>query len=141
MTARGGEYGGICSAGDGVVFRFDTQNGDLTELHGFGGTLTNGDTDGVNPYGSLTLSGKTLYGMTWNGGANTSTVSYANGAGVIFELNPATGVYNILHSFGATLTDGENPASSLTRSGQTLYGMTQFGGAKGYGVIFSYSLQ
>ena len=92
--------------------------------------------DGYNPYGSLVLVGSTLYGMTYNGGAN--------GYGVIFKINTDGSQYAILHSFGDPTVnnnqDGQSPNGSLVASlsGTTLYGMTS-GGGVGNGVIFQIS--
>ena len=71
---------------------------------------------GANPYGSLTLSGSTLYGMTSEGGAY--------GAGTIFQINTDGTGYKVLYSFGSVANDGAYPYGSLTLSGTTLYGMT-----------------
>ena len=38
----------------------------------------------MKPWGFLTLSGKTLYGMTYVGGANPG--NYGNGLGTIFSI-------------------------------------------------------
>ena len=89
---------------------------------------------GERPFGSLTLSGSTLYGMTQQGGAND--------LGVIFSITssgPSTPT--ILFSFDGTHGDG--PFGDLTLSGTTLYGMTEYGGSgytgffSGNGTIFS----
>lgn len=77
-------------------------------------------TNGAGPYGSLTLSGSRLYGMTSD---NTLFVVDTNG----------NGFTNILLFTGP---NGSSPRSSLILSGKVLYGMTEFGGL-GYGTIFS----
>ena len=117
-------YGG---AGDlGTIFKFDTKKNVETVLHSFAG----GTNDGAYPYGSLTLSGTTLYGMTFEGGAG--------GKGTIFKLDTKTNVVTVLHSFAGGANDGASPYGSLTLSGTTLYGMTEAGGADGgFGTIFS----
>jgi uncharacterized repeat protein (TIGR03803 family) len=113
----------------------DTQNGELTELHSFKTATIDRD----YPYwgNNLILSGENLYGIAWSGGAS--------GCGTIFQLNLATGAFNVLHSFTGTTTtpaDGEYPCGSLLLSGTTLYRMTSGGGPPhSYGVIFSYSLK
>ena len=43
---------------------------------------------------------------------------------------------NLLHSFDATSTNGEEPYGSLIQDGSTLYGMTYLGGANDEGTIF-----
>ena len=62
-------------------------------------------------------------------------------AGAVLALaSSAQAQYNLLHQFGSTHSDGEEPFSDLTLSGSTLYGMTQYGGTNGDGVIFSLSV-
>ncbi len=50
-------------------------NANYTNIHDFAG----GAGDGKNPYGSISIFGNTLYGMTYNGGD-------PNRGGVIFYL-------------------------------------------------------
>src|ERR1019366_6489586 len=47
--------------------------------------------------------------------------------------------YSMLHSFTGGSSDGSGPLGNLifSRDGTTLYGMTEMGGTKGHGVIFS----
>ena len=101
----------------------------LTTLVQFTGT--GGTASGLNPYGSLTLGGTRLYGMTNSGGAN--------GDGNIFSAGTdGTNYQNLVSFTGAGGTaSGEAPNGSLTLSGTTLYGMTTAGGADGFGNIFS----
>ncbi len=115
------------SAGDqGTIFKCDTTTGLVTFLHNFAG----GASDGQYPYyGSLTLSGTTLYGMTFEGGAG--------GKGTIFKLDTTTDLVTVLHGFAGGANDGASPYGSLTLSGTTLYGMTFQGGANNLGAIFS----
>ena len=83
--------------------------------------------NGANPYyGSLTLSGSTLYGTTANGG------SY--GDGNVFSINTDGSGFESLLSFSGSTT--EHPLWSFTLGGSTLYGMTTFGGANGGGTVF-----
>jgi len=98
-------------------------------LHNFSGYP-----DGQSPFGSLTLLGSTLYGMTEMGGANPGTSG--GGLGTIFHMNTDGTGYKVLYSFGSVANDGASPAGSLTLSGSTFYGMTSAGGAYGYGTIF-----
>jgi len=98
-------------------------------------TLTNlkSFTNGELPEGSLILSGSTLYGMAYAGGAN--------GDGYIFSISTnGTGFTDFLDFTGtAGSAKGANPTGSLILSGSTLYGMTSAGGTSGFGVIFSVS--
>ncbi|MGO9376150.1 MAG: choice-of-anchor tandem repeat GloVer-containing protein [Syntrophobacteraceae bacterium] len=123
-------YGTTLSGGAynyGTIFEFNTKTGKYTVLYSFG-TVTD---DGEDPYGSLILSGRTLYGMTEAGGA----YNY----GTIFEFNTKTGKYTVLYSFGTVTDDGEHPYGSLIPSGENLYGMTESGGAYNYGTIFEFN--
>ncbi len=117
MTYGAGAYG------TGTIFQINTDGTGYQVLHSFG-SIAN---DGSYPYGSLTLSGTTLYGMTSDGGAY--------GAGTIFQINTDGTGYQVLHSFGVA-NDGSSPYGSLTLSGTTLYGMTAYGGAYRAGTIF-----
>ena len=114
------ENGG--SSGVGNVFSVGITGSGYQSLLSFSGT------NGARPYGSLTLSGTTLYGMTNNGGRS--------GDGNVFSIGTNGSGYQNLLSFSGT--NGQNPVyGSLTLSGTTLYGMTEFGGSRGYGNVFS----
>jgi uncharacterized repeat protein (TIGR03803 family) len=93
--------------------------------------------DGIYPYGSLTLLGSTLYGMTTAGGANSYESDGGNGT--IFQIDTATNAYSVLYSFGGPPSDGYDPWGDLTLSGTTLYGMTLDGGANYWGTIFKFN--
>lgn len=127
-TLYGMTYGGPYLT-YGVVFKMGTNNTGYTELHTFAGSPNDGAN---NPYfsrnGSLALIGSTLYGMTWAGGAFNK--------GVVYMVNTNATGYAIVHDFAGYPNDGENPDSSLTVSGTTLYGMTHSGGASDRGVVF-----
>ena len=72
-----------------------------------------------------------LFGMTEYGGAN--------GCGNIFSVAAnGTNYQNLVsfNSYGGTVS-GQFPTGSLTLSGTTLYGMTQYGGVNGLGNVFS----
>jgi uncharacterized repeat protein (TIGR03803 family) len=95
--------------------------------------------DGADPQANLIQdsSGK-FYGITYFGGANSK--------GSVYKLSPE-GVETVLHSFGATSTDGTYPQAGLVmdKSGN-LYGTTYNGGeygysrfSYGYGTIFKIS--
>ncbi len=101
----------------GVIFKV-TPAGVETVLYAFG-TSAN---DGYTPLGSL-IQGQdgALYGTTSNGGIY-------GGGGTIFRITLG-GAYSVLHSFGATPTDGITPTSGLiqARDGD-FYGVTVSGG-------------
>jgi uncharacterized repeat protein (TIGR03803 family) len=96
-----------------------------TVLHNFNFSVK----DGIEPYGSPTLSGAKLYGMTQYGGSSDR--------GVVFSVNTDGSGYDLLHSFTGGASDGAHPYDSLTLSGTKLYGMTEFGGNGDFGTIFS----
>jgi len=115
-------YGGGNSMG--VIFKINTDGNNYTNLHDFAG----GNDDGQEPYGNLTLSGSTLYGMTYSGGDNNY--------GVIFKMDMDGNNYTNLHDFAGGNDDGRNPFGNLILSNSTLYGMTYNGGDSSMGVIF-----
>jgi uncharacterized repeat protein (TIGR03803 family) len=127
LTLLGPTLYGITSAGGavgrGTIFEINTDGNGYKVLYNLG----DGAIDGIYFKGSLTLSGPTLYGMAYQGGAN--------GYGVIFRINTDGNGYDVLYSFTAG-NDGANPSGSLTLSGSTLYGMAYASGAKNCGTIF-----
>jgi len=130
LTLSGTTLFGMTSAGGtenmGTIFEFGTQSNVETVLHSFGKTAT----DGFQPYGSLILSGTILYGTTYQGGVNQG--------GTIFKFDTKKNVETVLYSFAGGTTDGAGPYGSLTLSGTTLYGMTQYGGAELLGTVFMF---
>jgi uncharacterized repeat protein (TIGR03803 family) len=129
-AAKGG------SSGYGTVFRINTDGTALTVLRTFEGvnpdTLAN--SGGASPYGGLTLSGNALYGTTSIGGIW--------GQGTIFKLNTDGTGFATLHDFTATdpntgsNSDGATPDAGLVLSGDTLFGVTKYGGSSGNGTLF-----
>jgi uncharacterized repeat protein (TIGR03803 family) len=77
LTLTNGALYGMTSAGGtanhGVVFRLFTDGTGYTNLYYFAGYPS----DGAAPWGSLTLSASTLYGMTEYGGTNNDGVVFA----------------------------------------------------------------
>src|SRR5205823_3179127 len=110
--------------GVGTVFKISAA-GTETILHSFGASAT----DGQTPYAGLIMdSAGNLYGTTKQGGANV--------AGTVFKISVA-GTEAILHSFGASATDGLVPTAGLIRdSAGNLYGTTAQGGANVSGTVF-----
>lgn len=70
----------------------------ITLLHEFAGYHGG---DGGYPYGSLTLSGSTLYGMTKRGGGHH--------CGVVFKVDTDGGGYDRLHEFAGRGDAGRYP--------------------------------
>jgi uncharacterized repeat protein (TIGR03803 family) len=112
----------------GSIFQFDPVAGDTRVLHGFAGPTS----DGGSPTGSLIASGSVLYGMTSAGGDDNW--------GELFQYDLSDNQYTILHSFAYGTNDGQTPYGSVVLSGSVLYGMTNSGGADGYGTVFAYDL-
>jgi uncharacterized repeat protein (TIGR03803 family) len=94
MTTHGG------AGGAGGVYRLHTDGTGYAVLHRF-----NEVGDGRYAYGSLTVSGAALYGMTHNGGSHNR--------GVVFRMNTDGTGYVILHHFTFSVSDGVNPWGSL----------------------------
>jgi uncharacterized repeat protein (TIGR03803 family) len=106
----------------GTVFQIDTSLSSCSAIYYFDGTTAS------TPYGSLILSGSTLYGMTSAGGS----------AGVIFSVTTDGQTFSVMHNFTGSTTDGATPYGSLVLDNGTLYGMTSAGGAAGSGTVFSF---
>lgn len=117
----------------GTVFKL-TPAGVETVLHSFGSLSA----DGITPTGSLLqASDGNFYGTTQSGGTNTcSNSGVANSCGTVFKLTPA-GVETVLHSFGASQSDGIAPQGTLIQGTDgALYGTTASGGRGSCGNFF-----
>jgi uncharacterized repeat protein (TIGR03803 family) len=120
MTNIGGIHG------PGVIFKVNTDGSDFELLHSFSTSSSN---NGAYPYGNLTLSGSTLYGMTYAGGSSSK--------GTIFKINTdSSSSFQVLHSFAESTGDGSAPYGDLTLSGSTLFGTTSYDGQHTKGTIF-----
>ena len=92
--------------------------------------------EGSEPTDQLCLgqNGK-VYGFTTDGGAADR--------GVLFEIDPATGQYTVLHDF-VNLADGRTLEGPLATIGNVIYGVASNGGdstgATSVGTLFSYDL-
>ena len=105
LTPMGGYLYGMTGYGSanncGTIFGFSTvQRNPYQVLHSFNSA---DPANGSRPYGSLTLVGTTLYGMTSQGGAN--------GKGTIFKFDTEKNVETVLHSFAGGTNDGAYPFS------------------------------
>lgn len=119
MTYLGG------SGSKGMLFSVNTDGTGYSLLHDFTGSTT----DGSYPVGSLTLIGSKLYGTTQLGGSRND--------GTLFSINTDGSGFTLLHSF-LSVTDGDQPQSSLILSGSKLYGTSYYGGnSNNRGTVFS----
>ena len=126
-------YGGAANgtSGNGTVFAVNVDGSGYQTLHSFVTT-----TNGYKPYGTVTLSGSTLDGMTYYGSGT--------GVGSIYSLNTDGSSFTTLHTFAGGVSDGSRPlGGTLTLSGGTIYGTTAHGGTGSSigtandGVVFS----
>jgi uncharacterized repeat protein (TIGR03803 family) len=117
-------YGG--TLGNGTVFAVHTDGSSFTNLYSL-----NDEPDGADPYNTLILSGNTLYGTAANNGFNNGP----SGGGTVFALNTNGTGFRTVHNF--TISDGDFPSADMVLSGNTLYGMTQEGGASSRGTVFA----
>jgi uncharacterized repeat protein (TIGR03803 family) len=130
------------TAGNGTVFKINTDGAAFTVLHTF--SLTSGalgtNSDGAGPQAELILSDGVLYGTTKFGGNG--------GSGTVFRLNTNGTGFATLYNFTAvdvvtgTNKDGAHPVSGLVLSSGVLYGTASAGGTAGngttgYGTVFS----
>jgi uncharacterized repeat protein (TIGR03803 family) len=126
--ASGNLYGTTFNGGTdgiGTVFKVDP-TGTETVLHSFNAN----NSDGSNPQGGSLIrdSAGNLYG--------TTTFDFSQGAGTVFKLDPS-GTETILHTFSDGTGDGNWPYGTLVRdSAGNLYGVTNYGGTFGYGIVF-----
>ncbi len=116
-----------CSDGGcGTVFSLTT-NGAEKQIFGFRSYARDGDgpqSAGVNDVGG------TLYGVTNFGGRYDPGNGWADHVyGTVFSVT-TSGKETVLHNFGEG-TDGSGPSATLLNVGDTLYGVTNQGGAYG----------
>ena len=96
----------------------------FTVLHSFSGA------DGADPYyGAPVIDGNTIYGTADHGGSK--------GNGVVFALNRDGTGYHTLYDFAGYPASGANPNSSVILRGNSLYGMTFYGGSGGQGTVYA----
>ena len=111
-----------------IFFRYDPLTKVYERLINFDDSI-----NGSNPNGSLiqAKNGK-LYGVTSRGGVYDK--------GVIFEFEPASKTFKKVHDFDGI--NGASPESTLLEASDgMLYGLTNSGGNKEYGVLFQFNLQ
>lgn len=113
------EYGG--SAGNGVVYAVNTDGTSFTTLHPFSTTAPTSphtNSDGGGAYAGLILSGNTLYGTTYYGGAtgNGTIFSLSLPAPSAPQLDIISSGANVILTWPAELA-GYNLQSAPTSSG------------------------
>jgi uncharacterized repeat protein (TIGR03803 family) len=135
-TLYGAAAGGGGSSFDGTVFAISSNGSGFTNLYNFSALVSNTNSDGYQPTGSLLLSGNKLYGTASAGGTN--------GNGTVFAVNTDGSGFIDLHSFTTTINngfptnyDGTHPVAGLILSGNTLYGTASGGGTNGHGTVFA----
>jgi uncharacterized repeat protein (TIGR03803 family) len=116
--------------GYGTIYEFNIKTRQLSTLFTFNGA------DGGGPTGDLYMnaSGDLVGTASFNG---------AQGAGNIFEFDPVTNAFTILHSFlnGPGTTDGIFPPTGLIADAQgNLYGTAGHGGLYGEGTVFELAI-
>lgn len=119
-----GTTGGGGAYGYGTVFSFDPRTSIETVVHSF----NNDGTDGNEPFAPVIAINGIMYGTTYNGGAY--------GDGIVFSVDPSTGVEKVLHSFWYG-NDGAQPVGGLVDVKGTLYGTTYLGGTYNKGIVYS----
>jgi len=151
LVVSGGAFYGSASAGGtggrGTLFQVLTDGSNFTTLHSFSlgvydpALEVNTNIDGAAPYGTLVLSGTTLYGTASAGGIGNN--------GTVFSISTSGNNFTVLHTFSPTIVstapafeavtnaDGANPYGDLILSGGTLYGTACNGGVFGQGTVFA----
>ena len=116
-------FGG--ASGKGVIFEWDPVFNTFTKKIDFDGIAK-----GKYPFGTLSLKGGKLYGMSRYGGTYDK--------GVIFEWDPSNNIFTKKVDFDGT-DKGDTPSNGcLTERNGKFYGMTWGGGEHGHGVIFEW---
>jgi uncharacterized repeat protein (TIGR03803 family) len=116
----------------GTIFKYDIASKTYTVLHNFAG----GKTDSGKPNGSVVISpdGKTLYGTT-----HGDQVWGGKEYGCLYQMDIDGSNFRMLHEFTGKLA-GDTPMRTPLLIGNTLYGMTAYGGSNNYGTIYRYQL-
>lgn len=125
VVLSGSKLFGMCYEGTGWgygnIFTVDTTGNNFKSLLNF--TYANGE----YPQGDITVFGTKLYGMVYEGGI------FNNGG--VFSIDSNGNNYSDLADFNGIT--GANPLGSLSLvGGDTLYGMTEYGGNQNDGNIF-----
>lgn len=124
--------GGLCYQSNTVygvmgysVFKMNTDGSGFTNIHSL--------VPGEGPIGTLCLYGDTLIGATVG-----ATVSEHQGT--IYAVRTDGSGFSVLYSFGSYQGEPAQPSSGFVVSGNTLYGVSEQGGAFGWGTVYSFPL-
>jgi uncharacterized repeat protein (TIGR03803 family) len=136
LTGGGTGCGGN---GCGTIFKIATSGGATFQvLHAFNVSAT----DGGLPYGSLILSGGTLYGMTYAGGTGAKGVIFSLGPAGVASTSPASGATAVATTSLVTATfNAAMESSSITAANFTLTNVTNGGTAVAGTVTYDASSQ
>ena len=118
-------------SGQGAIYSVKADGTGYKALFNFNGK------NGSRPVSYLTpsITGDTLFGMTSAGGKDYNQMQRTMGYGCIYCIRKDGSGFTKLLDFDGH--NGKNPAGSLSLIGNTLYGMTYFGGKYDKGCVFS----
>jgi uncharacterized repeat protein (TIGR03803 family) len=112
--------------GNGAAFAVNTNGTGFTTLHNFTAISNNTNSDGANPFAGLILSGNTLYGTAYDGGAN------GNGTVFIISFTPELAMAHV--GTNVLLTWPTNVAG-FDYSGYGLQATTNLASASAWGAV------
>jgi len=130
-------YGG--SAALGVLYSLKIDGSDYQVLHNWGSEKVDG---GGNLIASgLLFVGDTLFGISSAGGTNVVANQWL-GEGLLYTIKTDGSNFTPLHIFGLEATDGKGPWGAPVQLGNTLYGVTIYGGTSKVfgGTVYSWDL-
>jgi uncharacterized repeat protein (TIGR03803 family) len=131
LVSDGRLYGTTAGSGApfiGSVFRMGTDGSGFETLHSF-----TGDLDGCDPVATLAEADDGwLYGTTFGGYYCQLLPGWW---GSIYRVEPATGEFDVVHTFDRW--NGANPSGALLPTAGGLFGTASAGGPHGGGVLFS----
>ncbi len=121
-TELGGDFG------SGTIYEFNPATNSFVKKIDFDGVEM-----GRSPGGLLLAANKKMYGMATYGGKNNE--------GVLFEFDPATGIFTKKQDFKGIET-GAYPHANLIQSSINgkLYGLTSYADCNHRGVLFEYDI-
>ena len=122
LSGHGGAFG------YGVIFEYDAGTNTFIKKLDFDSTSM-----GSHPYGSfLQANNGKLYALTYDGGQY--------GRGTLFEYTIGSNTFSKKLDFNNIITGSNPPGDLIQAPNGKLYGLCQYGGANGFGVIFEYDI-